>query len=278
MTASLNEVAVQEFRDQFQRLYQAPRQITGTTLEVHGVVGDAYKWPQMGEATMIPRGASSSAVPASDVTHPRITTNFFPFVLNTPTDRFDQAEVNADEMSSLAIQHVKAIGRREDQFVIDALDVSGANTIVAGGTNLTFAKLREASADLNAANVDMEDRTILIHANGLRSLLNEAELTNSDFNTVKTLVSGQINTFMGFKFVMIGDRPKEGGLPKTGDIRTCFVYNKMAMGMVWQIDPQVRVVDKPELISQLTISHFSAGASALQIPGIVKIDCDETVI
>jgi len=278
MTASLNQVAVQEFRDQFQILYQAPRQITGTTLEVHGVVGDAYKWPQMGPATMLPRGAPSSAIPASDVTHPRITTTFLEFVLNTPTDKFQQAEVNADEMSALAVQHIKAIGRREDQFVINAADVSSASTIVDSGTNLTVDKLREASAQLNAANVDMDDRTILIHANNLRSLLNEEEVTNSDFNTIKALVAGQLNTFMGFKFITIGDRPNEGGLPKTGNIRTCFVYNKMAMGMVWQLDPTVEVDWKPELRSHLTISALSAGASALQDAGIVKIDCDETVI
>lgn len=276
MPAPLSAVAVQMFRDQFQIKYEAPREITGTTLEVHGVVGDAYKWPQMGPAIMLPRGAPSSAIPASILDHTRVTTNFLEFVLNTPTDKFKQAEVNADEMSVLAIQHVKAIGRREDQFVIDALDNSGATTLPVDSSNLTLKKLRDASALLNKANVDKTDRTILIHANSLRSLLDEEELTSSDFNTVKTLMTGQVETFMGFKFITIGDRA-EGGLPLSGTTRTCFVYNKMAVGMVWQLNPEVEVDWEPVLRSHLTISALSAGADALQDPGIVKIDCDESV-
>lgn len=276
MTISLDQVSVQMFQDQFQILYQAPRAIRGTTMEKHGIVGDAYKWPQMGEATMLERGAPQSDIPASDVEHPRVETTFKPWVLNTPTDKFQQAEVNADERSALARQHVKAIGRREDQTIIDALIASSATSITAGGTNLTVEKLRRASAILNTNNVDEEDRTILIHANSLEGLLEETEVTSSDFNTIKALVNGQLDTFLGFKFITIGDRPKEGGLPISSLIRTCFVYNRMAMGLVWQVDPSVDAVWKPEKVSWLTISHMSLGASALQDPGIVKILCDET--
>ncbi len=276
MTQSLSNVAIQMFRDQFQLLYQAPRAIRGTTLEVHGVVGDAYKWPQMGPATMQVRGAPSSEPPGQDVTHPRITTTFNDFVLDTFTDKFQQSTVNADERSALARQHVKAIGRREDQEIINALDVSGAFSIPATGTNLTVAKLRRASAILNTNNVDMEDRTILIHANNLESLLEDPEATSQDFVSVKNLMQGTINTYMGFKFITIGDRPAEGGLPIAALIRTCFVYNKMSMGMAFKIDPTVEINWEPRKRSWAVGSDLSLGASALQDPGIVKILCDET--
>lgn len=275
MPAPLSAVSVQMFRDQFQIKYQAPREITGTTMEKRGVIGDAYKWPQMAAAIMLPRGAPSSAIPASILDHTRITTTFDEWVLNTPTDQFKQAEVNADEMSVLAVQHVKAIGRREDQTLIDSLDASAAATEPTNATNLTLEKLINVSKLLNTNNVDKSERTILIHANSLGSLLEDSTITSSDFNTVKLLMAGDIDTFMGFKFITIGDR-EEGGLPKTGDIRTCFAYNKQAVGMAWQIEGEVEVDWEPVLRSHLTISALSLGASALQLPGIVKIDCDET--
>lgn len=276
MTASLRDVAIQQFRDKFQLLYAAKREVTDTTLEVRNVIGDAYKWPQMGSTPMILRGASSSIIPASDVSHPRIDTTFDNFVLNTPTDIFDQAEVNADERSMLAIRHVEAAGRRQDQFVIDALNASSAVTIVDGGTNLTVEKLREAANNLNTQNVPKADRTILIHADQLDSLLGETEVTSSDFNVIKALVQGDINTFLGFKFIVLGNRDDEGGLPKTGNIRTCFVYHKMAVGMAWSLNPMINVTWENLLQSWVAISRLRAGASALQDFGIVKIDCDET--
>lgn len=276
MTISLRDVAVQQFRDQFHLLYAAAREITNTTMEVRNVVGDAYLWPEMGSAPMILRGASQSIIPASDVSHPRITTTFDNFVLNLPTDIFDQAEVNADERSMLAVRHVEAAGRREDQFVIDALDASSASLIVDSGTNMTVAKLREASAKLNAQNVPKNDRTILIHADQLEALLGEAEVTNSDFNTIKALVQGDLHTFLGFKFITLGNRDDEGGLPKTGNIRTCFVYHKRSMGMAWSINPMINVTFENLLQSWVSISRLRAGASALLTEGIVKIACDET--
>lgn len=276
MTISLRDVAVQQFRDKFQLLYAAPRQIRGTTLEVRNVVGDAYKWPQMGSTPMIVRGASQSIIPASDVSHPRVDTTFTDYVLNTPTDIFDQAEVNADERSMLAVRHVEAAGRREDQVVINAANASAASTILNGGTNLTVDKLREASSKLTAKNVPSTDRAIIIHANQLQSLLQDPEATSQDFVSVKNLMNGSINTYMGFKFITIGDRPDEGGLPLAAGIRTCFVYNKMAMGVVWKINPTISVTFSDERVSWLTISRMSLGGNALQDDGIVKIECDES--
>ena len=277
MTQSLPDVAVQQFRDQFQILYQAPRAIRGTTMEKHGVVGDAYKWPQMGPATMVERGASSSEPPAQDVTHPRVTTEFRDWVLDTFTDKFDQSTVNADERSALARQHKKAIERREDQTIIDALIVSGATALPEASTDLTVDKLRAASALLNKNNVDPDDRTILIHANNLKSLLEDSEVTSSDFNTVKALVDGKLDEYMGFKFITIGDRPEEGGLPITGAlIRSCFVYQRNSMGLVYKIDPIVDINWEPRKRSWAIGSDLSIGADALQAPGIVEILCNET--
>lgn len=276
MTQSLTNVAVQQFRDQFILEYAAARQLSGTSMEVRGVVGDAYKWPEIGSAPMIPRGAAQSLIPASDVDHTQVTTTFSDYVLNLPTDIFQQAAVNANERASLARRHAESAGRREDQFLINALDASSGTLVPDGGTNLTVAKLRSAAAILNRNNVPFMNRFICIHANNLESLLGETETTSSDFNTVKALVQGEINTFLGFKFITIGNRPDEGGLPLAGAIRTCFAWHMNSAGMAWRLNPMVNVEWSVERQSWLSVSRLSAGASALLNPGIVKIDCDES--
>lgn len=70
---------------------------------------------------------------------------------------------------------------------------------------------------------------MLIHANGLSALLDETELTSSDFATVKALAQGEINSFLGFKFIMLGDRD-EGGLPLPST-RTNFAFHRDSVGL-----------------------------------------------
>ncbi len=289
MTTSLTNVAIQQFDDAFTIEYQGRRTITGQNAVrvVRGAIGDAYKWPVIGPATMELRGAPQSIIPASDVSHTQITTTFEDRILNTPTDIFQQAQVNASERQALAFDHAATVGRREDQIVINALTASGTTNIVpVGTTNLTVAKLREASFLLNNDNVDPEMRFLALSPSQLSSLLAETETTSSDFNTVKALVQGEIDTFLGFKFLLVADQlvnsVKVHGLPKTGDNRTCFAWQMRAMGMVYagfeggQANPGVTVDWDPLRQSWLTISKLRAGSSALLPDGVVDIICDET--
>ena len=74
--------------------------------------------------------------------------------------------------------------------------------IVANATGLTIDKLREASEIINANDVDPDIRRYLaFSARQLTNLLATTEVTSSDFNTVKALVEGKVNEFMGFTFV-----------------------------------------------------------------------------
>jgi hypothetical protein len=282
MTTSLTNVAIQQFEDQFIIEFQGRRTIEGAVQVRNGVIGDAYKWPKIGPAIMELRGAPQSIIPASDVTHTQITTTFEDRILNTPTDIFQQAQVNASERQALAFDHAAAVGRRIDQIIINALAASGTTeTIADGGTNLTVAKLREASFRLNNNDVDPMNRFIVATPSQQSSLLAETETTSSDFNTTRTLVNGMIDSFMGFKFFYIPDRA-EGGVPKATTIRKCFAWQLRAMGMAFagfeggQSNPSVTVDWDPLRQSWLTISKLRAGASALQAPGIVEIDCDES--
>jgi len=106
------------------------------------------------------------------------------------SDIFNQAKVNFDERQELVQVVAKAIGRRSDQMIIDALSGSGttltvANSIGGATTNMNMAKLREAQRLMNANNVPMEERYIVMHASQLSNLLSETQVTSSDFNRWK---------------------------------------------------------------------------------------------
>jgi hypothetical protein len=166
-------------------------------------------------------------------------------------------------------------------LILDALTASStsltvSNDIGGSDTNMNVAKLREAKKLLDKNNVPPEGRHIILHANGLASLLSETAVTSSDFNTVKALVAGEINTFLGFTFHILGDR-SEGGLAVDASLdRTCFAFHKDAIGYAEAIAPRTEVNYIPEKTSFLVNSIFSAGAINIDDEGIVKITARES--
>jgi hypothetical protein len=197
------------------------------------------------------------------------------------SDIFSQAKVNFDERQELVQVVAAAMGRRQDQMIIDALVAASTSLTVSndiGGTdsNLNVAKLREAKRLLDKGNVDPGDRYLVVHANGLANLLSETAVTSSDFNTVKALVQGEIDTFLGFKFFVMGDRT-EGGLPIDGSLdRTCFAFHKTAVGYGEGIGMRSEINYIPEKTSWLVNEVFSAGAIAIDAGGIVQLTCRES--
>lgn len=74
--------------------------------------------------------------------------------------------------------------------------------IAAGTTGLTIAKLRQAKEIFGLNEVeDFDPLFMAVTAKQITDLLETTEVTSSDYNTVKALVNGEVDTFMGFKFI-----------------------------------------------------------------------------
>ena len=133
-------------------------------------------------------------------------------------DDSDKVAMLIDPTRSYANAAAYAVGRAMDDAIITALDgdaktgKSGSTTTslpagqkVAVGSpasGLTIAKLVSAKKVLDQNNVDPSiKRYIAVHPEQIEDLLNDSTVTSADFNTVKALVQGEINTFMGFEFI-----------------------------------------------------------------------------
>lgn len=280
MAINLSTAFVTLFDAEVKQAYQAQAVLRGAVRVRSGVEGSTYKFPKIG------KGVAQVRIPQSDVsplnvTYAQVTATLQDYIAAEYSDIFMQAKVNFDERRELVQVVSNAIGRRQDQLILDALSAaSGTGTVGndIGGTdtNLNVAKLRDAKKALDAKNVPMDNRHIIIHANGLASLLGETAVTSSDFNTVKALVQGDINTFLGFTFHVLGDRD-EGGLPKDSSLdRTVYAFHRDAVGLAEGIAPKTEINYIPEKTSFLVASMFSAGAVAIDAEGIVKITCRES--
>lgn len=280
MSVSLSNAFVTLFDAEVKQAYQGKAMLVPAVRQRRGVEGSTVKFPKVGAGVATPR------IPQTDVTPLNVSFNQVTLTLSDwnaaeYSDIFSQAKVNFDERQELVQVVASAMGRRQDQLILDALANSGtsltvANSVGGATTNLNVAKLRAAKRLLDKGNVPPEGRHIVIHANGLDSLLSETAVTSSDFNTVKALVQGEINTFLGFTFHTIGDRT-EGGLAIDGSLdRVCFAFHKDAIGYGEGIAMRSEINYIPEKTSWLVNEVFSAGAITIDAGGIVAITCRET--
>lgn len=280
MAVSISNAFVTLFDSEVKQAYQGQRLLAGVTRERNGVEGSTVKFPKIGKGSATIRVPQTDVTPLN-VTYSQVTATMEDYIAAEYSDIFNQQKVNFNERQELVQVVSGAIARRMDQVVLDALTAASSPSTVAnsiGGANsdLNVAKLRAAKKALDAKNVPAEGRCILVHANGLSSLLSETAVTSSDFNSVKALVTGDVDTFLGFKFVTFGDRD-EGGLAVDGSSdRTIFAFHRDAVGLGIGMGQQSRVDYIPEKTSFLVASMFSAGAVAIDDEGIVKITCRES--
>ena len=211
-------------------------------------------------------------------------------------DRKDKVRMLADPTSAYTQNAVFALGRSMDQVIIDAAfgtaftGETGATSVtwategnevavdyveVGGATNsnLTIAKLRKAKDyfGVNESQADGEPLIAAVAQSQITSLLRNVEVTNSDYNTVKALVAGEVDTFMGFKFV------RTQLLTVTSSIRECIFFAQNGLLLAENTDVLVDVGprrDKRNATQVYVCGTF--GAARMEGKKVVRVKCDET--
>ena len=211
-------------------------------------------------------------------------------------DEFDEQFLGEVVLPTSPIiqSHAAAYARTCDKIIIDALGGTAftgttgttATVLPAGqkiavgyvesgtvaNSGLTIAKLRAAKFLFDSNEVDEEEeRIMVVSAKQLQDLLRTTEVTSADYNTVRALVDGTLNTFMGFKF------RRSQQLPLAVDIRSCFAYVKS--GIILAERGLKTMMDvRPDLSHSLQIrSVASLAAVRMEEKKVVEIACDEVL-
>ena len=284
MATTLSPAFVTLFEAEVHQAYQSSAILRNVARMRTGVEGSTAKFPILAKGSASVRTPSTDVVPLNG-TFSSVTATLTDYVASEYSDIFNQAKINFDERQELAKLVGNAIGRREDQIIIDALIAGSAgttvaNTVVTSGSasasDLNVGKIIEAKKGMDAKSVPPTDRHMIIHANSLASLLGDERAISADFAQVQALVRGEVNSFMGFEIHMIGDRD-EGGLPKDGsNDRTCLAFHRDAIGCAVGIPPKTEVNYIPEKTSFLVTAMYSAGAIVIDANGLVDITCRES--
>ena len=201
-------------------------------------------------------------------------------------DKQDQVRTLIDPTSSYAQAAAFALGRSMDDEIIASVSgnafsgetgsttvaLPSAQKITESGTDgLTLAKLRSAKEKFDSASVDPSIlRYIIVEPKQISDLLNTTQVTSSDFNTVKALVNGEINQFLGFTFVT------SNRLSIASSKRLCLAYAgdgiKLALGQ----DIMTRIDERSDkgYATQVYVC-MTMGATRMEEEKVVTIEAHE---
>ena len=82
-------------------------------------------------------------------------------------------------------------------------------------------------------------------ANSLSALLSQTAVQSADFNTIRALFDGSVNTWLGFNIVTIGDRDDGLAIDGSSD-RIVYAFHKEALGMGIGMNQSAKIDYVPE--------------------------------
>lgn len=210
------------------------------------------------------------------------------YSISLPVTKQDQLRTLVDPRSSYAEAVRAAYARKVDDVIIaaalgkaktgkyssmsDTVLPSAQKITTSGG--LTIAKLLKAKEMLMAAGCDpSEPRFLACTEQQLSDLLATAEVKSADYNTVRALVRGEVDTFVGFKFISSERLAKSTG---TGTPRMCIAWVKSGLHLgIWQ-GLEVKIDTRPDKNYVWQIyARATLGATRTNENKVVEIDCTE---
>lgn len=242
----------------------------------------------IGTVAMSKRTSRHADVKVIEAAHSRRRITLADYELAQFLDKQDILRMIAGPLGDYTVNAVMAANRQIDDIVIAAadapaysIDEDNAATAVAlpagqiiaeGGAGLTIAKMLQVKETLDGAEVDEDEpRYAVISTKQVTNLLQTTEVTSADYNSVKALSEGKVNSFMGFTFI------RHGRLKKTGTARRCLFLTPNALGLAIGEDITIDIGPRRDKgnLTQLLVT-LSMDATRIEDDKIIAVDCKET--
>ena len=247
-------------------------------------VGKNEFFDRIGATAAQKRTTRHGDTPLMNTPHSRRRVSLADYDWGDLVDNLDKIRTLIDPTNQYTIAASNAMGRSMDDVIAEAFfgtAYSGeegstsvtfptAQQIAAGGVGLTVAKLRTARKMLKANEVEGK-LYCGISAEQEEELLATTEVTSSDYNSVKALVHGEVNTFLGFDFIRSERLPTDS----SGDRRIpCWTEQAMVLSM--GKEPVARISERADKNYSVQVYNCMAlGATRLEDEAVVEIKCVE---
>lgn len=310
MSQFITEAFVSQFNSNVMHLSQQQGSRLERTVKKVSIKGKIEYFDRIGQVAAIKKTGRHSSTPQMDTPHGRrsITTDDYQWA--DMIDEEDKIRMLIDPTSDYALEAAWAFGRSKDDVIIAAalgnaysgtqgdnqatVTLPNSQRLAAtDGTafsNLNVLTLRRVKSKMDAAEVPDGKRYMAVGSSQIDSLLGQTQVTSQDYNTVKALVQGEVNQFMGFEFVRTERLPVEPsgtvaeattGVVGTGTsvtgFRKCFAYTENAIIMAVGQDFVTKIDPRPDKSYATQVyARMSIGATRMEEVQVVEVLCKES--
>jgi hypothetical protein len=277
MSTQITTAFVQQYKSNVLLLSQQKGSRYRDRVRSEMVTGKTAFFERIGEVSMVQATSRHDDTPQIDTPHSRRKVDLATYRWADLIDNADKVRLLIDPQSQYALVAAFAAGRQMDDVILDAavgtaysgetgattVALPSAQKVAAASAGLTIAKLIDAKEILDEGDVDPDQpRTIAVRPDGITDLLGTTQIQSADYNTVKALVAGQIDTFMGFKFVMSNLVPSGKAI----------VFTKNAVALAVGSEPNVRISERSDknYATQVFV-EMDIGATRVEDEGVVEI-------
>ena len=290
-TGTITEAFVQQYADNFLLVSQQKKSRLESCCRPNmGIVGASKSVDRAGSTSSRKRTSRNEDSPLIKTPFDRRWLDLVDYDWGDLIDDQDKLKMLIDPTSAVIASGVAALNRDKDDVIIAAMRGSAragtgdsATTValpagqkIAVGTDgLTLAKLITAKEVISAAEAYNEDDPgdqlhIAVTAKQISELLNDTKVTSGDFATVKALVAGTIDTFMGFKF------HRTQRLIAASTTRYCLAWCQSGMDFGMGNDIERRLSERPDKsFTPYAYAKMSVGAVRNEDEKVVEIACKE---
>ena len=290
MSTQITTAFVEQYSSNVSMLAQQMGSKLRGAVDVETIRGKNAFFDQIGATAAVVRSTRHGATPQIDTPHSRRRVSLADYEWADLIDDLDKVRMLTDPTSNYAKAAAAAMNRSIDDVIITALNAS-ADTGVAGGTavtlpstskfatsdqsdGLTVAKLLQSKYFLDNGNVDPSiKRYFVCGPKQIQDLLNTTEVKSSDYNTVKALAQGSINSFLGFEFIMSTRLNMDG---THTDDRLCFAFTQDAVKLAIGADVKAKITERDDKSYATQVYYSMAlGATRMEEEKVFQVPCDE---
>ncbi len=304
MSSEIPVAFVDQYKSNILLLSQQTTSLLRGTCRMEDMTGDTMYVERVAPTAMQLIADRHGDTPQIDTKHSRRKLTVADYNWSDKIDKLDKLKMIIDPQSTYVTNAVAAANRTIDDVIIAALGgaayaghaggttvnfydvgesrlVQSDGTIRAAGsdwsdtteTGLTVAKILTCKQLLDDAEIDdARQRYFVTNPYNINQLLNTTEVKSSDYNTVKALAQGQIDSFCGFKFIKSTRLSADD--TDTGATK-CFAFAQDAIVLSIAEEPMVEVDRLPT--KNYTVQVYveeSLGATRVEGPAVVGITLD----
>lgn len=286
MSVNITTSFVEQYSANVQMLSQQMGSLLRGAVDVESIKGKNAFFEQIGATTAQLRTSRHGNTPQIDMPHSRRRLSLASYEWADLIDDADKVRMLIDPTSSYAKAAAAAMGRSMDDVIITAA-LGTANTGVSGGTStalpsgqkvahgsagLTVAKLLSAKKILDQNSVDPSiKRYCVVSPEQVEDLLNTTEVKSSDFNTVKALAQGDVNSFLGFEFITSNRLTTDSNSDRQV---IAFASDGIKLGIGKDITARISERDDKSYSTQVYYC-MDIGATRMEEEKVVEIACQE---